>query len=383
MTASEPPSPPTSIRRPSDRLALVRWVRDTNGLQEPDWLEWKRGYDLTGKRSRATTAKHLIGFANRDPAAAARHLDGFGCLLLGVEPGTCPGVPEHDSADLETWLRPFLGEKVVFDIHYVTLDGARVLLLAVEPPRYGDDIHSLRKGSEDTDTGKTMREGTIFVRRTGKTEPANTADIDRLTARARQVGLGLRLGLKVMAPVKTLAPALLRGELRDRYLDERRRKLLDSLPAPSPSAFSISIPPSLIGENRTEEQFVAAVKRFVADATARWETFVAVRELERSPTALQLELINETDDNFEDVVLEVTLPLSPGSVHLGVADARETLQPPEEPPKWGSGMLGALQTISAASKESFQAELVDQGAQTLIRFSRCEHDRIPATRCLR
>ncbi len=130
MTPPDLPSPPAGIRRPSDRLALVRWVRDTTGLQEPDWLEWKRGYDLTGKPGRATTAKHLIGLANRDPDAAVRHLDGFGCFLLGVEPGNCPGVPEHDSADLETWLRPYLGDKVNFDIHYVTLDGSRVLLLA-------------------------------------------------------------------------------------------------------------------------------------------------------------------------------------------------------------------------------------------------------------
>jgi hypothetical protein len=92
-------------------------VRDTPGLQEHDWLEWKSGYNLEKKSGRAAIAKHLIGFANRDPDAAARCLNGHGCLLLGVEPGVCPGMPDHDSADLENWLRPFVGEKVVFDVH--------------------------------------------------------------------------------------------------------------------------------------------------------------------------------------------------------------------------------------------------------------------------
>lgn len=117
MTTAQPLSPPANLRQPLDRQALVRWVRDTPGLQEPDWLEWKRGYDLSRKAGRATSAKHLIGLANRDPGPAARHVNGVGVLLLGVEPGNCPGIEEHDSADLETWLRPFLGEKVVFDIH--------------------------------------------------------------------------------------------------------------------------------------------------------------------------------------------------------------------------------------------------------------------------
>jgi len=366
VTSSQPSSPPNNLRQPSERLALVRWVRDLPGLQEPDWLEWKRGYDLTRKPGRATTAKHLIGFANRDPDAATRHIGGIGCLLLGVEPGNCPGVTEHDSADLETWLRPFLGEKIVFDIHYVSLDGSQVLLLAVEPPRFGDDIHSLRKDSEDTDTAKTMREGSIFVRGVGKTEPASAADLDRLTDRARKAGLSLALGMEVVGPVETLDPFLLREEFRDEQIERRRRQLIGGLPE---SAGSLSVSPILAGENRSEERFVADVDRFVPDARERWETFVAIKELEHRPSLLHLELLNETDDNFEDVVLELTLPLARARVHLSASEAEETLRPPKEPPEWGSGRIASIPVVRAATKGSLTAEVIARGeAETLVRF---------------
>lgn len=343
----------------------MRWVRDTSGLQEPDWLEWKAGYDLMRKPGRAATAKHLLGLANRDPGAAARHLDGHGCLLLGVEPGACPGMPEHDSADLESWLRPFVGEGVVFDVHYVTLDGARVLLLDVEPPRPGDAIHPLRRSSQDADTSNSLREGTVFVRKPGKTDPATAADIDRLTERARQVGMSLTLGLRVAGPVKALDPYLLRDEVRDDHVRTLRAELLAELPGhTSGRALIARYDPN---EPRTAEQFVAEVDRFVEDVSNRWETFVAIKTLKHNPSKLELSLVNDSDDNFERVTLELDLPLPRAQVHLSASEAEEWLEAPAEPPRWGNGRFGRLNFPTMASA---WAELVEQGdTSTLIRFS--------------
>jgi hypothetical protein len=72
------------------------------------------------------------------PDIAARNAGGYAYLLLGVEPGAYRGMPVHDSADVENWLRPYLGDKVLYDVHYVTVDGRSVLFVTVDPPRSGD-----------------------------------------------------------------------------------------------------------------------------------------------------------------------------------------------------------------------------------------------------
>src|SRR4051812_36714127 len=99
-------------RRPSERKALIELIHDSAQLQETDWLEWKSGYDLTKPAGRAATAKHIIGFANRLPDRAQRNADGYAYLVLGVEPGTYHGMPMHDSADVENWLRPYVGDRI-------------------------------------------------------------------------------------------------------------------------------------------------------------------------------------------------------------------------------------------------------------------------------
>jgi len=238
----------------------------------------------------------------------------------------------------------------------------------VEPPSFGDDIHCLRRGSEDGDTGKGMREGTIFVRRTGKTEPASAADIDRLTERARRAGVSLTLDLDVMGPVKTLDRFLLSDELRDDHLEHRRRELLSHLPRPSTGLLSIArIDPN---ELRDEDEYVAEIERFVEDAKSRWETFVIIRELERSPAKLELELVNESDENFVDVVLEVTLPFPRARVHMSDSDAEEWLKPPTEPPKWGTGRWARLPRVAAAAPASPSTAVIGQcEGSTLVRFA--------------
>lgn len=173
--------------------------------------------------------------------------------------------------------------------------------------------------------------------------------------------------MDVVEPVETLDPYLLRDEFRDQQIDRYRRLLIDSLPEPAGSL--ISVRPILVGENRSEERFVAQIDRFVADARERWETFVAIKELEHRPALLKLELLNETDDNLEDVVVEVILPLPRACVHLSASEAEETLRPPEVPPEWGSGTIASIPMVRPAGQPSLAPELVVQGeAETLIRF---------------
>ena len=111
-------------RKPSEQLADGRVRRKDPALQETDYLEWKSGYDLSAKPGAGKTAKQLIGFANRDPSRAAGHLQGHAYLLLGVEAGKLVGIPaQWDSADVETWVSPFVNAELIYEIHYVTAQG--------------------------------------------------------------------------------------------------------------------------------------------------------------------------------------------------------------------------------------------------------------------
>ena len=162
MSSSSTPSPGPDFsrlaRRPTERLAVVQHVLQTAGLQETDYLEWKTGYDLSTNPGAAATARHLIGFANRDRAQAARHADGHAYLLIGVEPGNLVGAPMWDSADIENWLVRFVGRDSRYDVHYTELSGQRVLFLTVDPPRQGDPIYCLQRASSEP-TGKALPEG--------------------------------------------------------------------------------------------------------------------------------------------------------------------------------------------------------------------------------
>lgn len=181
-----------AARRPSDRQQVLDWIYRTAGAQETAWVEWKTGYDLTAGPGRLAVARQIIGMANRHPDRATTHCEGLAYLILGLEPNNAPGIEEHDTADLENWISPYVGDKIAWNPVYEVVDGVNVLFITIEPPRWGDDIHALRQGGADS-RGKDVPEGTIFVRKLGKTERPTAADIDMLTERARRASYRYRL----------------------------------------------------------------------------------------------------------------------------------------------------------------------------------------------
>ncbi|MBA3370937.1 MAG: hypothetical protein H0T96_05715 [Thermoleophilaceae bacterium] len=69
-------------------------------------------------------------------------------------------------------------------------------------------------------------------------------------------------------------------------------------------------------------------------------------------------------------MLEVTLPLPRGRVHMSDSDAEEWLKPPTEPPKWGTGRWARIPRVSPAAPTSPRAEVIGQGeVSTLVRFA--------------
>lgn len=339
--SATPPAQPDFARpltQPRDRLELVEFVHESPGLQETDYLEWKTGYDLAKRPDAAKTAKHLIGFANRTVAAASRHCCGHAYLLLGVEPGSYVDVPEWDSADVQNWLERFVERELRYDIHYVKADGHRVLVFSLDAPRAGDPIYALQKDSQD-ENGKTMPAGTIYVRRPGKTDRHSPDDLralhGRLLAGAVDAVPALDLQLKANADMLyALEEPAFSDKRRDDFLDRYRREELAALPAPDPWLGDVGLRLTP-GEFRSREEFTSEVESFVAQTKKKWAQFIASEYARHYPALLRFTIVNDTSENFEDVVIEIRLPVAANAVHLDADDAAQRLDAPERPLSWG------------------------------------------------
>lgn len=164
---------------------LVSAVEAAVPEDETEWIEWKSSLDLAARDTRATLARHIIGMANRRAAEAARFADGYGYILVGVEPGNRRGVKAVDPADLQPGIAPYLGSHGPrWTARYETIGGPPVLVIIVNPPQPGDPIHALHRAFANYQVGD------IFVRKLGSTERADPGDWDYLAHRrvARRAG---------------------------------------------------------------------------------------------------------------------------------------------------------------------------------------------------
>lgn len=352
------------VKGPNERRALVEYVLSTAELQETDYLEWKRVYDLSTRPGAASVAKHLIGFANRSAPQAERHMGGHAYLLVGVEPSLLAGVPHWDAADVENWLSPFVNPELRYDVHAVPLSDKRVLLFDIEPPGDGDPVFALQRASAD-DRGRALPEGAIYVRRSGKTETHNASDLTRLVARAGTTGPRLRLNVELDADAVTvIQQSLFSDATRDRCLDQRRAELLRGVPTSARLGIS-SLPAG--GEFRSVERYTADVEHYIEAAARKWPAVVASDHVRNARSKLSVALVNETDEHFDAAVLELTLPLPRLAVHLSTAGAA-LFEPPKAPPPWGSGVRGMIREaeegIALAAHEL--EEVADE--TTLVRF---------------
>ena len=337
---SVPPSAPDFskfARRPSERAAVVEYIRSTPGLQESDFLEWKTAYDLSTRPGRAATSKHLIAFANRDFAQADRNAEGYAYLILGVESGNLAGVPIWDSADIENWLAPYVGTDLRYGPpDYIAVGRVHVLFLVVDPPHPGDPIYCMGKSGADADENNdTIPEGTIFVRHGGKSERHTSADLRRLTARATaSVAAPLQLTVELDGKdIEVIDPRLLQATTRDSYLERERKRLFGSLPRPSSSPFEITVPTF---DDRSQDEFVENVRDYLGEVESRWLDIVAARHIADTESAVVAVIVNDSASNFEEVVLELMFPFSADQVFAASSDARAHLAPPDAPRPWGS-----------------------------------------------
>ena len=346
-------------RKPSERKAIVRYVYETKEAIESDWLEWKSEFDLSETRYRGPAAKHILAFANRHPDKAARNAGGVGYLLIGVEPGSLPGVPElWDPEKIESWIAPYVGDRVAWEPAYVEIDHRHVLLIIVEAPQWGDPPFPLRKGAAD-EYGKTMRGGAVYIRRPGKSDQANAEELDMLTERARERPRKLTLTLEAEGlPLRAISSEVLAEAHREAVIAQMRRRLLHGVPQ-TRTQFHFDL-----SEPRSPEEYRSEVEDHLADVRRRWATVLAADVVENERVPLTLVIVNPTDEVFDSVQLEARLPINKSWVYCSASEFRERIEPPEPPNAWGD-RFGVMQFDASLPCD---VEIETEEKQVLLRF---------------
>lgn len=365
MAEAQPLDLAQRLRRPSERLALVEYVARSLTLQENEHLEWKSGYDLGRRPDAGKVAKQLIGFANRDPVRAQRLTGGYAYVLLGVEPGAVTGVPVWDSADIESWLSRFVSPELMYDVHYVAAEDKNVLVLEVDPPRQGDTIFCLQASTGDG--GSSLPEGTIYVRRGGKTEVAGASDIAMLTARTTSGTTEAELNLDLVVSanqLSTLDSGLLMPPTCERWTQRARASLLDGVPSNSSSPFPLLAPG---GESRSPAEVREQVKNYLQKIARNWPEFALSRHILEARPSLTLSVANRTDENFENVAIELTVPLPARYVGLSADSVAEELSVTEPPRKWGDYVIPKINPAIFGTSVEPEVSVAGDGAAK-IRF---------------
>lgn len=213
---------------PDDSFAelLMHHVYATDESNESYALEWKSTLDLTRPAGIFLIVKNILGFANREPSKAAQLYNGYGYLVVGVEPGRVCGVDEPmDPANLTNKLRQYIGDQgPAWAATWMPYPGTdkSILVVSVGPPQNGDPIHTLKKQFSDGSDGQ------IYVRRPGQTAPASAIEIQmleqRLLAGSRRLS-----GVIVTAIGKPLESVELSSSSEDAWRTKEASDLLQPL----------------------------------------------------------------------------------------------------------------------------------------------------------
>jgi hypothetical protein len=352
------------LRGVSDLQALVAAVVAAHEHDESDWLEWKLDLELSTKEGCLAVARNVLGMANRQPDRAAIHCGGLGFVVVGAAPGTLSGINSVDPADLSQSVDPYLGGAAGprWTPTVVSVGGKSVLVATVEAPHQGDPIFTLRRATQK------YQAGTIFVRKHGRTVPADADDIDALQARlvARlPSGAELEVSLLGEEPLSWIDLDTARTEI-DAWIDQQHAAMVEEARAVAmrredsaarrTSGFTVdslgnapgtsmgalrpflagdpSLPSRLVAmggflsqpDSRTLEDYISQVDAWRDETRETANRVVPERYFSLGHGALQIRVSNLSRRFLEDVEVNVDLPWEgvtiidqqPGSVGLPV-----------------------------------------------------------------
>jgi hypothetical protein len=272
--------PTTLPGRPTEWVALLTAIEHADPGDEQTWLEWKSTLDLTSRQDVGTIlSKAILAMANRDPQEAARTMGGHGIVIVGLESGSVQGVSQVDNADLDKLVSLYVGaDGPRWQPHLYTYAGKGVLIVVIDPPHWGDPIWTMAK-----QIGK-YADGTIFVRKRARSEPANSADIARLSERLTRTtatkGLNIDVGIQCVQPLARIAwteesiDAAIDAErtdlmlplLQERFTLDGQKDAVSLYGTGMPNVTAAIAASRLFAsqpEPRTEAQYQAAIERYL------------------------------------------------------------------------------------------------------------------------
>ena len=348
------------LRSRKELADLIEAISTADGSEsEPDWLEWKRGADLSDRRWHALTGKFIVGFANRDPAVARRETGGCAYFVIGVEPGSLVGVIPIDNADLHTGVSRFVRETVRWNPQYVEYQGKRVLVITVEPPESGDQIAAILRSYQSDSRGSSVcREGDVFIRRHGKTDLATQDDFDMLVKRFGTGGeRANNLTVRALGTV-TAVPVECGPDEIDRWCCEQRRVYLE----PLKPYLRARVQPAF--ESRSPTTFRSKVESYLAEASQLLPQKAHADALGDSDPGMRLVLVNETDYNFAATRVDVYID---GDVWAYGSDPNPEM--PEPPREWGMGGFSVpVAGFPSALTSDIYGPHIDNSGPTHIQF---------------
>jgi hypothetical protein len=336
---------------------------------ETDAIEWKRALDLSGGWAhRFELSKHILGFGNRMPVAAATSFEGCAYLLVGVEPQSVAGCDGWDPADLEGWIGRYVGPgSPRWTPNYVELAGSCVLIITIEAPRPGDGIHSLQT------TYESHAEGRIFIRRHGKTVEASPAELRQLEARLLGRETEVELDVRIAGKEPDLVALSYDEALLERWIQDEADRLWRPIeprdpPQRGPFDFPITYyDTSRLLDSRSKKQYVAECEAYLESAPLRWRAIAEGKAVEGGLGRLSLEVHNPTRGNWERV--EIVLDIPRGiAVYFDEEEPFDALEAPDRPATYGSPTALALPATRAFRvADGNQVRRTDSGAQ--VRFA--------------
>jgi hypothetical protein len=312
-----------AFRSPKELADLIQAVLMASPNDEATWIEWKTSLALADKEVRVNLARHILGMANRPVEEAAQHAEGCGYIVIGAEPGLCGGVTEIDPANLDAGLRSYLGsDGPRWSAQYLKSQGKSVLVITVEPPRRGDRNFTLRKTYNNNQTN--YHAGMTFVRRPGRTIPAEPGDISALEDRFLASDHPLTLHMRPARADDSITIRPL-ANLEQRFEEWAVRRRADLLAKPAranaaPSRLAI------VMSEQADKQYEAEVEEYLSECWPYYTQVAISRLLELGELKVPTILVNTSDRNYTDVRIEIYI-----SAPAAMVGNPEDFSPPNPP----------------------------------------------------